>query len=552
MMRRIKRSVCVVLSFLVLFCTNVQVFAADKAALDAAVNDMAAYIYSTVKNPQVGSIGGEWAVLGLARSGCAIPLEYYQNYYKTVEEYVTACKGNLHDKKFTEYSRLIVALASIGKDPSNVAGYNLLTALGDYDKTIWQGMNGPIWALLALDSGGYDMPQNPDAKTQATREMYIDRILACQLPDGGWSLFGGTAAATSGDGTSDADITGMALQALAKYQDREDVKKATDEALSCMSAQQNEEGGFLSWGSKNLESCVQMLVALCELGIPLDDARFVKNGNTMLDNVMTYYEPGKGFLHTYDGGGSNQMASEQGFYGLVAAKRFLEGKSSLYRMDDPLELTDAPAGEQNVGLAGKHADVRAMAICEPGKTFADISAHKNQSAILALAQRGIIAGKSDDAFCPDDTMTRAEFAAIVVKGLGLPTKEGGRFTDVLQSDWFYDYVNTAQAYGIVTGVSEGEFNPGGTITREEAAVMVARAAKLCGMDTDVEAFAARDILAGFTDYVKASDWAIGALAFCCDQEILPDDEMELKPKQAITRAEIAQMLFNMLTCAKLL
>lgn len=82
--------------------------------------------------------------------------------------------------------------------------------------------------------------------------------------------------------------------------------------------------------------------------------------------------------------------------------------------------------------------------------------------------------------------------------------------------------------------------------------MVARAAKLCGMDTDVEAFAARDILAGFTDYVKASDWAIGALAFCCDQEILPDDEMELKPKQAITRAEIAQMLFNMLTCAKLL
>ena len=125
--------------------------------------------------------------------------------------------------------------------------------------------------------------------------------------------------------------------------------------------------------------------------------------------------------------------------------------------------------------------------------------------MMAIAQACIIAGTSDDAFCPDDTMTRAEFAAIVVKGLGLPTKEGGRFTDVLQGDWFYNYVNTAQAYGIVTGVSEDEFHPGGTITREEAAVMVARAAKLCGMDTDVETFAARDILAGFTDYVKASD-----------------------------------------------
>ena len=552
MTRRIKRSVCVFLSFFVIFSTTAQVFAADKAAVDAAVEDMANYIYQTVKNPQVGSIGGEWAVLGLARSGCAVPMEYYQNYYKTVEEYVTACKGNLHDKKFTEYSRLVVALTSIGKDPTDVAGYNLLTALGDYDKTIWQGMNGPIWALIALDSGGYDMPQNPEAKTQATRDLYIDRILTCQLPDGGWSLFGGTAAAASGDGTSDADITGMALQALAKYQDREDVKKATEEALLCMSAQQNEEGGFLSWGSKNLESCVQMLVALCELGIPLDDPRFVKNGNTMLDNVMSYYEPGEGFLHTYDGGGSSQMASEQGFYGLVATKRFLEGKSSLYRMDDPLDLSAAPEETQTAGLARKHADVSAMALCEPGKTFADISAHKNQPAIEALAQRGIIAGKTEDAFCPDDTMTRAEFAAIMVKGLGLPQKEDGRFSDVLPNDWFYGYVSTAKAYGIVTGVSENEFNPGGTISREEAAVMVARGAKLCGMDTNMETFAARDILAGFTDYVKASDWAIGALAFCCEQEILPDDEMELKPRQDITRAEIAQMLFNMLTCAKLL
>ena len=67
-------------------------------------------------------------------------------------------EGNLHDKKYTEYSRVIVALTAIGKNPADVAGYNLLTPLGDYEKTIWQGMNGPIWALIALDSGNYDMP----------------------------------------------------------------------------------------------------------------------------------------------------------------------------------------------------------------------------------------------------------------------------------------------------------------------------------------------------------------------------------------------------------
>ena len=185
--------------------------------LEAALADAAAYICRTVKNPQVGSIGGEWAVLGLARSGYEVPEAYYQDYYATVEDYVEACGGVLHEKKYTEYSRLIVALSAIGIDARDVAGYDLTRALGDYDKTIWQGLNGPIWALIALDSRGYPMPENPEAETQATRQMYIDRILECQLPDGGWSLFGGTEAASAGDGVSDPDITGMALQALAKY-----------------------------------------------------------------------------------------------------------------------------------------------------------------------------------------------------------------------------------------------------------------------------------------------------------------------------------------------
>ena len=154
-------------------------------SLKSAVQGSAEYVYKTVKDPQVGSIGGEWAVLGLARSGCDVPEEYYQDYYATVEQYVEACKGVLHEKKYTEYSRVIVALSAIGRDARDVAGYDLTKALGDYEKTIWQGLNGPIWALIALDSMDYPMPQNPEAKTQATRQMYIDRILSCQLPDGG-------------------------------------------------------------------------------------------------------------------------------------------------------------------------------------------------------------------------------------------------------------------------------------------------------------------------------------------------------------------------------
>jgi len=529
------------------------------ASLDTAVKDTAAYMYKTVTNPQVGSIGGEWAVLGLARSGHDIPEEYYEKYYATVEKYVKSLKGNLHDKKYTEYSRIIVALSSIGKDARDVGGYNLTTALGDYDKTIWQGLNGPIWALIALDSGNYPMPQNSEAKTQATREMYIQRILDCQLSDGGWSLFGGTQYATAGDGVSDPDITGMALQALAKYQDKPEVKKATEEALECMSKKQNSKGGFSSWGTANSESCVQMIVALCELGIPLDDERFVKDGNSTIDNLMTFYLKGRGFLHTADGSGSNQMASEQGFYGLVAAQRARLGKNTLYRMNDSLKITGKIEAEQpGSGLPNKNKDVLYRPITLAGRTFDDITgvfAHKNQPAIEALASREIINGKTENLFKPNETMTRAEFAAIVVRSLGLKSAVNDKFKDVPATKWYSGYIGTANSYGIVLGVTEtgdAKFNPNGEITRQEAAIMIARAAKLCGMDTSLNNGMIRDTLAQFGDYVKSDAWAREALAFCYKENILDQADLDIRPKDNILRSEIAQMLFNMLGLANLL
>lgn len=550
-----ERGLSLLLVLTLLFCTAGTAWAAvPRETLNTAVSDTAAYIYKTVSNPQVGSIGGEWAVLGLARSGYSVPDSYYQNYYAMVEKYVKACNGILDDKKYTEYSRLIVALSSIGKDARDVAGYDLTKALGDYEKTIWQGINGPIWALIALDSAGYPMPEDPEAKTQATRQMYIDRILDCQLSDGGWNLYGGTAAADSGDDVSDPDITGMALQALSKYQDQPAVAKATEEALDCMSAMQNSDGGFSSWGTANSESCVQMIVALTELGISFDDPRFVKNGNTMLDNLMTFYRKGAGFVHVHNGSGSNEMATEQGFYGLVAALRALDGNNSLYRMNDALSIPDAVSTGQSKepGLEGKHPDVTAVPITEPGKTFADIMFSPAITAIEGLASRGIIEGKPGDLFDPDGNMTRAEFAAIVIRALGFTAEESGQFSDVPAGAWYAGFVDAAAAYGIVTGDGSGNFNPMGTIARQEAAVMVARAAALCGLDTEMETVSVRNMLAQFPDYMSAADWARQALAFCYRDAILDQTELNMRPLDAVTRAEIAQMLFNMLGKAELL
>ncbi len=514
---------------------------ANAAQVSTQLDQTARYLHTTVKEPQVGSVGGEWAVLGLARSGYAVPDSYYTTYYKTVEDYVKDRKGVLHSKKNTEYARVILALTAIGKDPRDVAGYDLTLPLGDYDKTLWQGLNGPIWALIALDAGDYPMPKNQSAKIQATRQMYVDTILDRQNPDGGWSL-------QEGNSVSDPDITGMALQALAKYQDQPAVAQAIHEALACMSARQNASGGFSSWETENVESCVQMLVALCELGLSPEDPRFVKNGTSLLDVLASYRQSDGSYCHTR-GDGGNGMATEQAFYALVAVQRAQSGKNSLYDMADALPLG---SGKDAQGLPGKHPDVKPAQVVTPGLTFGDTNDHANRTAIEALAARGIINGMGDGTFGPDKTMTRAQFAAIVVRGLGLPQKAVTVFEDVKTGDWHAPYVGSAYTYGIVNGRSADTFDPNGTITRQEAALMVARAAKLCGMDTEMDTMAVRDVLAQFTDYVTTAQWAREGLAFCYQEGILDDSALEIQPKTAILRYEIAQMLYNLLGSAQLL
>lgn len=529
------------LPLLLALCLTLSLAVQTSAAkADAALTDTARTVLTTVQSPQVGSIGGEWAVLGLARSGYAAPESWYRTYYAAVEDYVKTCRGVLHEKKYTEYSRLILAVSAIGKDPRNVAGYDLTTPLGDFDKTVWQGVNGPIWALIALDCRNYPVPQNPQAKTQATRQRYVDEVLARQLSNGGWSLSGSAA---------DPDLTAMALQALAPYRTQAAVAQAVDRGLTCLSGLQQSDGALSAWGGTNAESTAQVIAALCALDLSLDDPRFVKNGHTLLDGLLTFRRSDGSFLHTAGGDGSSQMATEQALLALTALQRAETRGTGLYQMTDAADLTGSSSAQ---GLPGKHADVTPVPVTDPGKTFSDITGHPNQTAIEALAARGIINGMDATRFAPNDTMTRAQFAAIVVRGLGLPQKTGSTFSDVTSGDWFAPYVGTACAYGIVNGRSAAVFDPNGTITRQEAAVMVARAARLCGLDTELDAAAVRDVLAQFTDYTTSADWARQGLAFCYRQGVLDDSALTIRPTAHILRCEIAQMLYNLLDSAQLL
>ena len=294
--------------------------------------------------PGIGSIGGEWMVIGLARSGRTVP--GVEDYYKKALEYIESSidpeTNRLHKAKSTDNSRMILALTALGRDVTNVGGHNLLAGLSDLEYVKYQGNNGPIWALLALDSGNYPAPTGGTT----TRQALIDEILSVQTSDGGWAI--------SGD-RADSDMTGMALTALAPYYTKDlKVQEAIDKAIARLSEMQDEDGGYSTSydGTTKIatsESISQVVTALSALGINADtDPRFVKNGNSVIDALLRYYVKGGGFKHVMDGE-IDGMGTEQAYYALTAYYRFLSGKTNLYDMTDiidmggdPVELTTEP------------------------------------------------------------------------------------------------------------------------------------------------------------------------------------------------------------------
>ena len=276
--------------------------------------------------PSVGSIGGEWAVIGLSRAGLLSDAAA-QSYEQAAEDYVKqAGSVRLHHAKSTENSRTILGLTAAGYDAANVAGVDLTAGLTDMAYLRAQGTNGPIWALIALDCHGYDIPQCADGEEQVTREGLVAEILSYQCSDGGWALMGDE---------SDVDMTAMALTALAPYKDDVEVKAAVDAALAYLSDAQQDDGGLMGWGTANSESCAQVIVALTALGIdPAADSRFVKNGASPLDGLCAFACEGGGFCHSNEQAEPDGMATEQGFYALAAYDRFRQGMTSLFDMTD--------------------------------------------------------------------------------------------------------------------------------------------------------------------------------------------------------------------------
>ncbi|WP_339824090.1 5'-nucleotidase C-terminal domain-containing protein [Paenibacillus sp. FSL R7-0163] len=179
-------------------------------------------------------------------------------------------------------------------------------------------------------------------------------------------------------------------------------------------------------------------------------------------------------------------------------------------------------------------------VVKSSKTFADINGHWAKSSIDLLASKLIVSGTSNDTFSPSQSITRAEFAALITRSLGLATANGETtFKDVNPSAWYADAIRTAAEAGLISGYTNGSFKPGSPITRQEMASVLAKAIKYTGKTLNADPAA----LAKFSDAASIPAWSQAAVAEIAAEGIIQGaTDGSFAPQKLATRAEAVTML----------
>ena len=330
------RIIAFVLAFLILF-SGCAAEKPEETILDIGINtalgQKALFGVKENKNLLSGNEGFsagtaicDWTAVAYKEFGIE---DKFEDYLFALEEYVTetyAKEGGLSTTKATEWHRIIITATALGADATAFGSHEdgtkiNLVADGIYDYINGdlgnQGINGYVYALLALDCGNYEIPEG----SRYSRENIVALLAAQQHEDGSFGF---------GD-RSDIDMTGMVLHALAPYSADPEIKAVIDAGIEFLSTAQNGDGTFDGMGGKTSESTSQVIIALCANGIdPRTDERFIKHGTSVFDALFDFRQSDKTFSHTLDDGKGDALATNQAMAAIMALLNFEEGKSGSY------------------------------------------------------------------------------------------------------------------------------------------------------------------------------------------------------------------------------
>lgn len=185
---------------------------------------------------------------------------------------------------------------------------------------------------------------------------------------------------------------------------------------------------------------------------------------------------------------------------------------------------------------------------KPPVPFSDIQGHWAAAKIADMSSRMIVKGTDNQKFDPQTVMTRAEFAAMLTRALGLPEGETtAPSKDVRASDWYSGAISAVRAYGIMEGLANGTFEPNEKITRQEAIATMIRAQRMI-KEASLEAHQTEGQvdLSAYTDSAEISDWARAAMRTAIYEGLVKGYGNELRPQNLLSRAETTVLVYRML------
>ena len=317
-----------VMALMMVSCSGVN-RSADSSALDGMITQSADALRNALK-PEgelpAGSPMGDWAEMVWALAGESDP-----HYLECLEMYIVKQyekNGNLSDVKATEYHRIALTILALGGDPTKVDSDGMqinLIADGTWNfsggSPGFQGANGLIYALLVLDSKAYETGHID------LRKQYVEELLTYQKDSGAFCLD------NSMDG--DPDMTAMAIQALAPYLSDMQVNEAVERSMNWMQEQLAEAEDYTDLKEDSAETCAQVILALCALGLDPDkEADFVKNEQNVLDHLNSYRMENGMYQHVYSDDEENIMATYQSLLALEAVQKLRNEQKWIFDFTD--------------------------------------------------------------------------------------------------------------------------------------------------------------------------------------------------------------------------